>query len=312
MSRRHGAGSAADAGRLPRIPVDPGPRRASCHGVSRQARRGVRGQDADLARVRPAAQQDRAHAGRHGRRQGRQDRHPRHQLGRICRDLHGRPACRRLRRAAVDHGGGRCAREDARRLRRQGAVPVGPVSRPGRALRRPAVQADPRRPHRLRFRARRLARLRALARRASDLPFELPLEQLDDFNIIYSSGTTGLPKGILHSHVMRDLLAVRFTAFDYGPDTISLASTPLYSNTTLVAVLATIGVGGTTILMPKSDVVKFLEIAAARARDPRHAGAGAISAHPGASRFRQVRPRHPSSASCRPARRCARRSRPMR
>ena len=60
---------------------------------------------------------------------------------------------------------------------------------------------------------------------------------------------------------MRDLLAVRLTAFDYGPDTISLASTPLYSNTTLVAVLATLGVGGTTILMPKSDVVKFLEIA---------------------------------------------------
>jgi len=96
---------------------------------------------------------------------------------------------------------------------------------------------------------------------ASDAPVEVPLGQLDDFNIIYSSGTTGLPKGILHSHAMRDLLAVRFTAFDYGPDTISLASTPLYSNTTLVAVLATLGVGGTTILMPKFDVAKFLEIA---------------------------------------------------
>jgi acyl-CoA synthetase (AMP-forming)/AMP-acid ligase II len=96
---------------------------------------------------------------------------------------------------------------------------------------------------------------------ASDEPFEVPIDALDDFNIIYSSGTTGLPKGILHSHVMRDMLAVGFTAFDYGPDTISLASTPLYSNTTLVAVLATVGIGGTTILMPRSDVVKFLEIA---------------------------------------------------
>ena len=96
---------------------------------------------------------------------------------------------------------------------------------------------------------------------ASDASFDLPVGQLDDFNIIYSSGTTGLPKGILHSHAMRDLLAVRFTAFDYGPETISLASTPLYSNTTLVALLASVGVGGMTILMPKFDVVKFLKIA---------------------------------------------------
>jgi acyl-CoA synthetase (AMP-forming)/AMP-acid ligase II len=96
---------------------------------------------------------------------------------------------------------------------------------------------------------------------ASEASFEVPLGPLDDFNIIYSSGTTGLPKGILHSHMMRDMLAVRLTAFDYSPDTISLASTPLYSNTTLVAVLATLGVGGATILMPRSDVVKFLEIA---------------------------------------------------
>jgi len=89
----------------------------------------------------------------------------------------------------------------------------------------------------------------------------LPIGQLDDFNIIYSSGTTGLPKGHPAQHAMRDLLAVRFTAFDYGPETISLASTPLYSNTTLVALLASVGVGGTTILMPKFGVVKFLEIA---------------------------------------------------
>ena len=96
---------------------------------------------------------------------------------------------------------------------------------------------------------------------ADDSAFSVSIGLLDDFNIIYSSGTTGLPKGILHSHIMRDMLAVRFTAFDYSPDTISLASTPLYSNTTLVSVLATVGVGGTTILMTKSDAPKFLEIA---------------------------------------------------
>jgi acyl-CoA synthetase (AMP-forming)/AMP-acid ligase II len=96
---------------------------------------------------------------------------------------------------------------------------------------------------------------------ASDAPFAVPIDALDDFNIIYSSGTTGLPKGILHSHAIRDLTAVRFAGFDYGPHAISLASTPLYSNTTLVAVLATIALGGTTIVMPRSDVMNFLQIA---------------------------------------------------
>jgi len=99
---------------------------------------------------------------------------------------------------------------------------------------------------------------------ASDAPFVAPIEPLDDFNIIYSSGTTGLPKGILHSHMLRAQLPVRFAYWGYGPDTISLASTPLYSNTTLVSVLATIGGGGTTILMRRFDVEQFLKIAEAR------------------------------------------------
>jgi long-chain acyl-CoA synthetase len=98
---------------------------------------------------------------------------------------------------------------------------------------------------------------------ASDAPFEVAIEPLDDFNIIYSSGTTGLPKGILHSHALRSQLPAKWNGFDYGPDAVSLVSTPLYSNTTLVAQIATLGLGGTTVMMRRFDAAKFLELAEA-------------------------------------------------
>lgn len=97
----------------------------------------------------------------------------------------------------------------------------------------------------------------------SDAPFRVEIEPEDDFNIIYSSGTTGLPKGILHSHRLRSLLRDALAVFHFGPDTISLVSTPLYSNTTLAGMLPTIQHGGTVVLMKKFDVVGFLELAQA-------------------------------------------------
>jgi len=98
---------------------------------------------------------------------------------------------------------------------------------------------------------------------ASDAAVDAGLQPVDDFNIIYSSGTTGLPKGILHSHALRSQLAVKWVGLDFSPDTISLVSTPLYSNTTLVALLTTLALGGTAILMRRFDVVRFLELAQA-------------------------------------------------
>ena len=94
----------------------------------------------------------------------------------------------------------------------------------------------------------------------SDAPIHVAIEPEDDFNIIYSSGTTGLPKGILHSHRMRSLMRDRLAALDFGPDTISLVSTPIYSNTTIAGMLPTIQHGGTVVLMTKFDVVRFLEL----------------------------------------------------
>ncbi len=83
----------------------------------------------------------------------------------------------------------------------------------------------------------------------------------DGFDMIFSSGTTGVPKGILHDHKFRLRQLVRMNAFGFAPDTVGLASTPLCSNTTLVAVLPVLAQGGTLVLMPRFDAAGFLALA---------------------------------------------------
>ena len=82
----------------------------------------------------------------------------------------------------------------------------------------------------------------------------------DPFNIIYSSGTTGMPKGIVQPHAMRWVQINRVT---FDPDSVTIVSTPLYSNTTLVSFLPTLGAGGTVVLMAKFDAAEFLRLSAA-------------------------------------------------
>ncbi|MEY4561274.1 MAG: hypothetical protein RLZZ618_551 [Pseudomonadota bacterium] len=82
------------------------------------------------------------------------------------------------------------------------------------------------------------------------------------FNIIYSSGTTGDPKGIVQGHGMRWAHVQRGAKYEYGgPDGVTLLSTPLYSNTTLVIFFPTLGFGGTVVLMPKFDAGAYLKLA---------------------------------------------------
>ena len=91
-------------------------------------------------------------------------------------------------------------------------------------------------------------------------PRAVAIDAADGFNIIYSSGTTGTPKGIVQSHGMRWAHIGRNSAGGYG-DAVTLTSTPLYSNTTLVSFLPTLGWGGTVVLMRKFDARTFLELA---------------------------------------------------
>ncbi|MBX3564723.1 MAG: acyl--CoA ligase [Sphingomonas sp.] len=81
----------------------------------------------------------------------------------------------------------------------------------------------------------------------------------DPFNIIYSSGTTGTPKGIVQPHAMRWAHISRAAA-GFG-DAVTMVVTPLYSNTTLVSFIPTLAWGGTVVLMAKFDAAEFLKLA---------------------------------------------------
>lgn len=82
----------------------------------------------------------------------------------------------------------------------------------------------------------------------------------DLFNIIYSSGTTGLPKGIIHDHRFRSRQLSRITRFGLTGDARMIISTPIYSNTTLFAMLPTLMLGATLIVLPKFKTGDFLRL----------------------------------------------------
>jgi acyl-CoA synthetase (AMP-forming)/AMP-acid ligase II len=96
---------------------------------------------------------------------------------------------------------------------------------------------------------------------ADATPVPVSVDPERAFNIIYSSGTTGEPKGIVHSYAMRWLQLTRAVSNGYSAASVTIVSTPLYSNTTLVSFLPTLGYGGTAVLMEKFDAEAFLQLA---------------------------------------------------
>ncbi|HPF28124.1 MAG: AMP-binding protein [Steroidobacteraceae bacterium] len=82
-------------------------------------------------------------------------------------------------------------------------------------------------------------------------PPSVQLRPDTECNIIYSSGTTGQPKGIVHDHRCRLQWATDMAlALRYHSACVTVCSLGLFSNISWVAMLATILVGGTMVIMP--------------------------------------------------------------
>jgi long-chain acyl-CoA synthetase len=82
----------------------------------------------------------------------------------------------------------------------------------------------------------------------------------DLYNIIYSSGTTGVPKGIPHTHYIRAVYCMLFAStFRMTPESVVLHSGSMVFNGAFVTLLPAMYVGATYVLHKSFDPQTFVE-----------------------------------------------------
>jgi long-chain acyl-CoA synthetase len=100
-----------------------------------------------------------------------------------------------------------------------------------------------------------------LARAAREEPPEpVAIDRDDPFNIIYSSGTTGLPKGIVHTHAIREAYCTGFAAsFRIHPESVVIHSGSLAFNGAFLTLMPAFYLGCTYVLMRGFDAERMIE-----------------------------------------------------
>ncbi|MBI1733619.1 MAG: AMP-binding protein [Candidatus Rokubacteria bacterium] len=85
-------------------------------------------------------------------------------------------------------------------------------------------------------------------------PDETGVSDDDPYNIIYSSGTTGEPKGIVHTHYVRALYGLMFaTAFRIHPESVLMHAGSLVFNGAFLTLMPWLTVGATYIVHKTFD-----------------------------------------------------------